>query len=168
MWSLKPWPVVLQLGGREFEIPAMSAADWLAYLMQPVPDIDGLVLDFLGGVEDLIYAGAVGVEDLEELMLDVVSTVCARPWWVALRQTKVARDAWPVLGPKLLERIDLERVSIAAFLDVLLTITLESMDPKDVAMFVLKLEAVPLELAQDEPLPIETLEMDRGSFLSMR
>jgi hypothetical protein len=168
VWSLKPWPAVVWLGNREFELPAMPAADWLAYLMQPVPDVDGLVLDFFGDVDDLIYAGKVQVEDLDEAILELISTVCARPWWVALRQVKVARDAWPVLGPKLLERVDLERVSIAAFLDVLLTVTLESMDPKDVTMFVLRLEAVPVELAQDQPAPIESMEMDRGSFLSMQ
>jgi hypothetical protein len=159
---------VVRLGDQEFEIPAMAAADWLAYLMQPIPDVDGLILDFLEEAEDLVYAGKVPVEDLYGVVLDLISAVCARPWWVALRQVGVARNSWPVLGPKLLERIDLERVSIAAFLDVLLTVTLESMDPKDMAMFVLRLEAVPVELAQDQPAPIESMEMDRGSFLSMQ
>lgn len=168
VWSLKPWPAVVRLGGREFEIPAMAAADWLGYLMQPVPDVDGLILDFFDEAEGLLYAGKVQVEDLYDLVLDLISMVCGRPWWVALRQIGVARSSWHVLGPKLLERVDLERISIAAFLDVLMTVTLESMDPKDVAMFVLKLEAVPAELAQGQPAPIESMEMDRGAFLSMQ
>ena len=168
VWSLKPWPAMVLLDSKEFEVPAMSAADWLAYLMQPIPDIDGLILDFLGGSEDLLYSGKITIEELYDASLDLVSMVCARPWWVALRQINVARNSWHVLGPKLLERIDLERVSIAAFLDVLLIVTLESMDPKDTAMFILKLEAMPAELAKEQPAPIDSMEMDRGTFLSMQ
>lgn len=168
MWSLKPWPAVVLLGGREFTIPAMGAADWLAYLMQSSPDVDGLILDFLGGTDELLYTGKITIEELYEAALNLISTVCARPWWVALRQTSVARGAWQVLGPKMLERVDFERVSIAAFLDVLLVVTLENIDPKSVAMFVLKLEAVPSEVAAEQPIPIDSMEMDRGAFLSLQ
>jgi hypothetical protein len=136
--------------------------------MQPLPDIDGLILDFLGDSDDLLYAGRITLEQLYEAVLDLVSTVCARPWWVALRQISVARSGWNVLGPKMLERVDFEHVSIAAFLDVLLVVTLESMDPKSTAMFVLKLEAVPAEQAAEQPAPIDSMEMDRSAFLSMQ
>lgn len=168
VWSLKPWPAVVLLGGREFDIPAMAAADWLAYLMQPSPDLDGLILDLLGSSEELLYADEITVEELYEAALSLISTVCARPWWVALRQTSVARNSWHVLGPKMLERIDFERVSIAAFLDILLVVTLESIDPKSVTMFVMKLEAVPAEAAAEQPAPIDSMEMDRGVFLSLQ
>jgi hypothetical protein len=156
------------LGAQEFEVPAMPAADWLAYLMQSLPDVDGLILDFFNESEELLYAGKIEIEELYEAVLDLISTVCARPWWVALRQINVARNAWHVLGPKMLERVDFERVSIAAFLDVLLIVTLESMDPKDTAMFVLKLEMVPPELVKEQSAPIDSMEMSRGAFLSMQ
>jgi hypothetical protein len=168
VWSLKPWPAVVLVGAHEFTVPAMAAADWLGYLMQETPDVDGLILDFFGKGEDLLYAGRLTIEDLYEVVLDLISTVCARPWWVALRQITVARGAWHVLGPKMLERIDLEHVSIAAFLDVLLAVTLENMDPKDMAMFILKLEALPPELASEQPALIDSMEMNRGAFLSMQ
>lgn len=146
----------------------MGAADWLGYLMQATPDIDGLILDFFGNVEELIYAEKVTVDELYEATFDLISTVCARPWWMALRQIRVARSAWHVLGPKMLERVDIDRISIAAFLDVLMVVTLESMDPKDTTMFILKLEAPPVEAAADQPAPIDSMEMDRGTFLSMQ
>jgi hypothetical protein len=168
VWSLKPWPATVLLGAVEFTIPAMAAADWLAYLMQPAPDIDGMILDLFDGGEELLYTEKVTVEDLYETCLELVAMVCARPWWVALRQINIARSSWHILGPKLLERVDLERVSIAAFLDVLLVVTLESMEPKETAMFILKLEAVPAELATEQPAPIDSMEMDRGAFLSMQ
>jgi hypothetical protein len=159
---------VVLLGGQEFTVAALGAADWLAYLMQPVPDLDGLILDLLSEADELLYAEKITVEELYEAALDLISTVCARPWWMALRQINIARSSWHVLGPKMLERIDLERVSIAAFLDVLLVVTLDSMDPKDTAMFVLRLETPPIELAGDQPAPIDSMEMDRGAFLSMQ
>lgn len=168
MWSLKPWPATVLLGAREFEIPAMAAADWLAYLMQAAPDVDGLIIDLFDDAEKMLYAGSITIEQLYEAVLDLIATVCARPWWVALRQINVARNAWHVLGPKILERVDLEHVSISAFLDVLLVVTLESMDPKDTAMFVLKLEAVPTEVGKEQPAPIDSMEMNRGTFLSMQ
>lgn len=168
VWSVRPWPAVVRLGGEELEVAAMPAADWLAYLMQPMPDVDGLVLDLLGDGEALLYDEKVTVEELYETVLDLISTVCARPWWVALRQINVARTSWHVLGPKLLERVDFERVSIAAFLDVLLVVTLESMEPKDTAMFVLRLEAPPPEVAKDTVAPIDSMEMDRAAFLSLQ
>lgn len=167
VWSLKPWPATVLLGVQEFTVPALTAADWLSYLMAPIPDIDGIVLDLLDGSEELIYAETITVEEVYEACLDLIATVCARPWWVALRQINVARGGWHVIGPKMLERVDFERVSIAAWLDILLVVTLESMDPKDTAMFVLKLEAVPAELAEDAPAPLDSMEMDRGSFLSL-
>jgi hypothetical protein len=168
VWSLKPWPATVLLGAQEFTVPAMGAADWLAYLMQAAPDFDGLILDFFGETEEMLYAGKVSVDDLYETILDLISTVCARPWWVALRQISVARGAWHVLGPKMLAQLDFERVSIAAFLDVLMVVTLESMDVKDTTMFVLKLEAPPVEVGAEVAAPIDSMEMDRGAFLSMQ
>lgn len=144
----------------------MPAADWLAYLMQPTPDVDGMILDLLPNTEDLLYAGTISVDDLYEGVLDLISTVCARPWWVALRQISIARDSWQVLGPQLLEKLDFEHVSIAAWLDVLLVTIINSMDPKDVTMFTSQLEAVPAEVRGDTT-PMEELEMDRNAFLSM-
>lgn len=146
----------------------MSAVEWLAYLMQPQPDVDGMILDLLPDSEDMLFDGLIDLEDLYDVILDLVSTVCARPWWVALRQINVAHDNWHVLGPQMLETIDAGSVSIAAWLDVLLIKTLNSMDPKDTTLFTSRLEAPPAKVAADLGPPIETMEMDRGAFLSMQ
>ena len=34
IWSLKPWPVVVEMHGVTLEIPALPAVDWLVVLMQ--------------------------------------------------------------------------------------------------------------------------------------
>jgi hypothetical protein len=168
IWSLQPWPVTVTLGGEDIRIPAMSAVEWLAYLMQPQPDIDGMILDLLPDSEDMLFDGRIDLEELYDITLDLVATVCARPWWIALRQIQIACDSWHVLGPQMLESVDAQLLSIAAWLDVLLVKTLGSMDPKDTTMFVSRLEAPPASLRTQMAPPIEEMEMDRGSFLSMQ
>ena len=168
IWSLRCWPLQVTLGVKVIDIPALSAVEWLAYLMQPQLDIDGMILDLLPDGEDMLFNGNIDLEELYDIMLDIIATVCARPWWVALRQVAVARDNWHVLGPLMLEAMDAQSSSIAGWLDVLMAKTLSSMDPKDVTMFTSRLEAPPIELQERMGPPIEEMEMDRGSFLSMQ
>lgn len=144
----------------------MSAVEWLAYLMQPEPDVDGLILDLLPEVDELLIEERIDMEGVYDLVLDLISTVCARAWWVALRQIHIARDSWHVLGPQMLESVDASHVSIAAWLDILLMKTLSSMDPKETTLFTSRLEAPPPSV-QAAKEPMEEMEMDRGAFLSM-
>jgi hypothetical protein len=147
----------------EYDIPALSAADWLAYLMQPQPDIDGLILDLLPASEELLYSSRLTLEDLYETCLNLIATISARRWWIAMRLISVARDSWHVLGPQMLRKVDVERVSLAGWLDILTVVTLESMDPKDTTMFTMRLEAPPVDI---ESAP-EEMEMSRDAFLSL-
>lgn len=127
-----------------------------------------MILDLLPNSEEMLFDGKITLEELYDTVLELIATVCARPWWVALRQVNIARDSWNVLGPQMLEAVDVQHVSIAAWLDILLMKTLTSMDPKDTTMFTSRLEAPPAEIqAKMAPL-IEEMEMDRGSFLSMQ
>jgi hypothetical protein len=128
--------------------------------------MDGLVLDFFPDGEERLFSGQISLEELYEAMLELISSVCARSWWIALRQIGVARNSWHVLGPIMLQTVDVTQVSIAGWLDVLLVKTLEAMDPKETTMFTSKLEAPPPSEQKSEPM--EELEMDRGAFLSMR
>lgn len=165
IWSLRPWPVILHLVGEDYDIPALPAADWLAYLMQPEPDFDGILEDYVPDIEDLLVDGDVGLDEAYEVLLDLVGLVSSRPWWVALRLVKVAMQSWDVLGPDLIKRgVDADRHSLAAWLDVLLVSALNNMEPKDTTMFLLKLEADPRKATSD---PMDDMEMDRSAFLAM-
>lgn len=156
---------MVTVADREYEIPAMSAVDWLTYLMQPQPDIDGIILDLFPDSEELLFAEQIELEELYDIVLDLIAAVCARPWWVALRQINIARVSWNVLGPMMMESVDATQVSIAGWLDILLVKTLSAMDPKETTMWTSKLEAPPPSEQPAEPM--EAMEMDRGSFLSM-
>jgi len=166
VWSLRPWPVTVTFAGKDFEIPALFAADWLAYLLQPVPDLDGLINDLLPGAEDLLYDLELDPDQLYEICLELIGMVSARPWWVVFRQITVAAHSWHILGAEMaLAHIDATKVSLALWLDTLLVLTIRAMDPKDVTMFVMKLEAVPADVPGTPP--VEEMEMSRDSFLSL-
>lgn len=164
IWSLKSWPVVLSIGGRDWEIPAASAADWLSVLMPSPVDLDEIIMTMVVNGESLLFDESVGGE-LENVMLDVISLVSGRPWWQTLRMIAVAVNNWNVLGGEMLYRgIIPDQVSLSQWLDVLLLVTIRSMDPKDVTMFTLQLENPPVEVVDSVA---EEMEMSRDQFLSM-
>lgn len=167
--SLRPWPVVITVGGEEFTIPALPAADWLAALMSEAFSLDDLFPGLLDD-EDHDRAVAVLLSDMHELeqfhrlTLDIVELASGRSWWVALRLIGAAVGSWDVIGAELiLKQVDPERLSLAAWLDAVLLVMLRSMEEKDITMFTLKLEAPPPE-AQEEA---EEMTMSREAFASM-
>lgn len=159
--------MVLELAGETYEIPAMPATDWLLYLMQEQPDIEGLVNEWIPDLGELLLDEVVTLGEVDDLILETLSTVSARPWYVALRLISVARVSWDVLGPEMIRRVDPERHSLAAWLDVLLIQILNSMEPKDTTMFTMRLEAKPNAPGSTGVVPLEEMEMDRGAFLAM-
>lgn len=164
IWSLKSWPVTLEIAGQDWLIPAASAADWLSVLMPNPVDLDEMVRVMVVDGESLLFDESIGTE-LEELCLDVISMVSGRPWWQALRLISVAVANWNVLGGEMLYRgIIPDQVSLSQWLDVLLLVTLRSMDPKDVMMFTLQLENPPVDVIDVEA---DEMEMSRDQFLSM-
>ena len=164
IWSLRPWPIVLAVGGRDFDVPAMVATDWLVYLMADPMDIDGLIEEIIPDLDKAIYELEIDLGEAYFACLDLITTVAARSWWIAARLVYIAAQSWHVIGPKLIDRgADPNTLSLAAWLDVLLVTVLDNMDPKDTTMFVMKLEAAPAT----ESAPEEEMEMDRDAFLSM-
>lgn len=162
--SLRPWPVVITMNGDTYEIPALPAADWLQVLMQESPDLEGILMELCPNGAKLLFDDSVGQEELWDVLLDVVENVSGRHWWIALRLINVCRASWNVLGAEMFYRgVDPTRLSLAAWLDAMLLIIIRAMEPKDVAMFTLKLEAVP---AGEESDP-EEMEMSQDQFLSM-
>lgn len=165
IWSLQPWPLTVELRDQEYEIPAMSAVGWLAYLLQPTPDLDGMIMDFFPDLDELLISGYVDLEEVYETILEIIATVTARPWWVTLRLISVVYQSWQVLGPIMLKAVDASELSIAGWLDVLTVEVLNAMDPKDTMMFTSKLESPPPSERPAEPM--DEMEMDQRAFLSM-
>lgn len=168
--SLRPFPILVEVGQIEVEIPAMSAAEWLTVLMVEKVEIDDVFPGLLGQedtdrVEDVIIAGELDLVSFRDIILGVIETASARNWWVALRLIEVVRSSWDVIGAQMVSRgVDAVTLSLSAWLDIALLTVLKEMDPKDVTMFTMRLEAPPLEESAEVA---EELEMSRGSFMAM-
>lgn len=171
VWSLRPWPTLLSLGGQEFQVPALSAADWIPAILDMQEDTLSLLTALLAEEDmerltDLMFTGSVESEDLFTLCTDLLTTVGARPWWITVRLITVAQQHWDTLGAEMmLKGIDAATLSLSGWLDVFLLVLLRMMDPKEVTMFTMKLEMVPPEFA--DKIPEEELEISRDAFLSM-
>jgi hypothetical protein len=167
--SLCPFPVEVDVAGLHLLVPAMPASEWLSVLMSEDLDLSDVFPGLLNGadtdaLEDKILEGHLDIGDLEETILGIIETVSARHWWVTLRLIETARTSWDVLGGELgLRGVDPTHVSLSHWLDILLLVTIRSMDPKDVQMFSLRLEAPPPEVQVDEA----EMEMSESSFMAM-
>jgi len=166
--SMRPWPVVVTCCGRDVEIPALAAVDWLVILAAPEPHLDDIFPGLLepedaDWVEEQILAGKLGLSDFQDLLYGIVETASARKWWVTLRLVDLARRSWDAIGAEMLLRgVDAAVVSLSAWLDILLITVLRNMDPKDITMFTMRLEAPPE--GEQEP---EEMEMSRSAFMAL-
>lgn len=166
--ALRPWPITVTIGDHEIVVPALPAADWLSVLMAESINLED-VFPGLAGAEDLVddalFDGVIGLDELYQLGRDVVAVASARPWYVAIRLSQFAYHSWHYLGGDMvLAGVDADRVSFAAWLDALHHVTLQNMDPKNITMFHSQLELPPPE---ERAEVMEQLEMDRGQFMGM-
>lgn len=141
VWSLAPWPVTFDHRGRDYTIPALSAAEWLRVLMDPEAIYDNLFLELLPEPMDLLFDEDL---DLEELGHSVLSEVCGRPWYIAIRLIYLVRDHWNILGADMLRRgIKPTDYSISGWLDVALLTLLNHLKREDQPRVMAELEMPP-------------------------
>jgi hypothetical protein len=166
--SLCPLPLAVSTNEGDYEIPAMTAAEWLSVLMVENLSLDDIFPGLLSPdeveqVEEEIILGSLGIEELNQLVIDIIETISARPWWVTMRLVEVARGSWDMLGAEMgMRGIDATRVSLSLWLDMLLLVAVKNMEQKDVQMFMLKLESPPPGVQSQEEL-----EMSPEQFMAL-
>lgn len=169
IWSLRIWPVTFTVAGQDFTTVEMSAAGWLELFLDN--DIDALgILDTLlfqddaERLRDIMWEDTFTVSDLNDLLLEVISAVTGRPWWISLKLISVMRSNWDFLGAELaLQGVRADTISIAAWLDVALLTVLRNIDPEKATMFTSQLEMPPPGITI-EP---ESMEISAEHFMSM-
>jgi hypothetical protein len=169
VWSLKPWPAELHLDGETWEFPAAAAVEWLSVLMQEEPDLDQVLMDMCPRGLELLFRDTVEPEVLYRGVLELIEVVAARRWWITLRLISVVRANWHVLGPEMITSgVDPQVLSLAAWLDAMTVLVIQAMDPKEVGLFVSRLELPPPSEVAAEMDRVEEFTMSREQFLSMR
>lgn len=171
VWSLHPWDLSVRVAGRDFTIPAMAAHEWLAILMPDDLDPDDVFPGLVDGdpesVREYLFQammdGIVTHETVERVAFDVIEAVSGRPWWIALRLIGLASQNWSVLGVEMLTAVDVAKMSLSGWLDVLFVRMLQQFDESHVAMFLSRLELPPEDHRSDAAEP----EMAEDAFMAM-
>jgi hypothetical protein len=130
--------------------------------MDPESVFDSIFLELLPEPMDLLFDEEL---DLVELGRSVISEVCGRPWYIAIRLIYLVRDNWNVLGADMLRRgIRPTDYSISGWLDVALLTFLHHVKQEERTLLMSQLEMPPadeVEQVQGE------LEMTHDQFLSL-
>lgn len=161
--SLCPWPVTFTVQGRDYDIPALPAAQWLRVLMTEDATVEDVFLELVPeGVTLLLEEqGDWDVEDLAKQIIDLAS---GRHWYIAMRLINVVRVNWNVVGATMLMKgVDATRLSLSGWLDIALLMVLQHMEKKDTSMFLAQLEIPP----EGEGAPGEEMEMTADAFMAM-
>jgi hypothetical protein len=116
--SMRCWAITMDLGGREFEIPALPAVDWWPVLTSVQPR---QVLDLLpssSDLDELILDGKLSAADLGEACVDAIEEATGRSLHVSLVLALAADGNWPTIGGHLAQiGLRWDVVSIGAALD---------------------------------------------------
>ncbi len=125
---------------------------------------DDVFLELMPDGLDFVLKFDLDPFQMNDLVLDILEEVSARHWWVATRLIGCVTQAWDVIGADAtLQGVDAGRLSLAAWLDVMLMLIVQRLKPDAVAMFSAQLEAPPV----GEELPVEEMTMTESQFLSM-
>jgi hypothetical protein len=161
--------VHIAVGKEDVEIPALPACDWLAILMVEELNLDDIFPGLLKEgdsriVEEMILDGHLSLEEYEAIIFDIIETVSSRSWWVAIRLIETVRTSWDTIGAEMtLRGINAAQVSLSSWLDVALLTIIRSLEPKEVQMWCMRLEAPPANEKIDE----SAMEMSPSQFMAM-
>lgn len=156
------------VGGREYEIPALPAVDWLEVVMRSDWQLDDIFLELMPGGVELLVSGDLDPLDTDALVMDILEEVSARRWWVTLRLIGILTDVWDVMGPEAtFHHVDAEKLSLAAWLDAMLVLLMRRIKDDQTPMFVAQLEMPPVGLEGAVEEMAAELEMSESQFLSM-
>jgi hypothetical protein len=100
------WGANVSLGGKQFRVPSLDAAAWLEILMAETVDFEALFPGLAGPeavleVNQMLLAGDITSEDLEQAILDMLESVAGRVWWITLRLCYALRKNWESVGGEL-------------------------------------------------------------------
>lgn len=158
--SLAPSPVEVEITGHEFVIPAAPAAVWLRIFLDDRPNVD-MILPGMAGREcrTVIYRGLMNrtftVKEWQDMICEVIEVVSGRRWWQAMNFINGMKDPdnWQsIFGHLTLRGVDVNTVSLAAWLDAAYALVTESMSKEDRIKFELAIDTVPDGVSPEEAI----------------
>jgi hypothetical protein len=120
--SMRCWAITVELGGHEFEIPAMPAVDWWPILtsVQPRKVLDLLKSTDEADLDGMLLDGELTAEEIGQACTDAIEEATGRSLHVSLVLALAADGNWPTIGGHLAQiGLRWDVVSIGAALDAI-------------------------------------------------
>jgi len=104
--SLSRDPIVFDLRGKRFTVPAMAASNWLTLLLKDRLSLTDIIPGLLSEEEQDevnlgVIDGSVTIEEITTIAEDVLSVASGRDWWVTVRLVTIAKMNWDIIGGEL-------------------------------------------------------------------
>lgn len=128
-------PVLVELGGREYRIPALPAAAWMLTLLEKgwADIVPGMCEGDLEALHDAIADGDVPPDECERAAQDAVTAAAGCDWWVAVKLIHSAAGDPAAWGELRTSGLDVGVAPLGAALVALYRIYTRDKDRKDVA-----------------------------------
>lgn len=144
--SMRCWAITVELAGREFEIPALPAADWWPIIVDadPLGAFDLLKSTSEAEAFDLDTAlldGTITGADLGEALMDAIEEATGRSFHASFVLATVAASQWPIIGGELAQRgFRWDVQPIGAALDAIYAMVMANLEEKNREKFLALLE----------------------------
>lgn len=152
--ALKRSPVVVELGGREYTIPPIAAADWFVAILggRPLPILPGLLADDeQEELSDALAFGEVGLDEVVAASRDALEVASGWRWWEADRLIRSAGEQWATIGGKLAQYgVDLTALPLGAALNVIWTLAQRGLNEQQRQQLAFQLSTPPAGLDEAE------------------
>jgi hypothetical protein len=164
--SLGATDIEVEVAGRDFVIPAAPAAAWLRIFLSPDANMDHILPGMAGpGCRAHLYRalllGTFSIDEWKQLLWGIIEVVSGRRWWQAMNLINSMKEPgnWEsVFGHLLLRGIDVERVSLAAWLDATYALVTENMEKDDRIKFQLAIDTVPEDVSAEDAIDADEQE----------
>jgi hypothetical protein len=155
--SLRVWAVTVELGGREYTIPALPAADWVVAVLNAEEEVFPVLAllpedDYEEIKERALLDLAISFEEVAEVSKDALEAVSGWRWWSAETLIHSAAVEWRLISGEMTKRgLDPARLPLGAWLNGLYAMATENLDKSERMNFDMRIDRPPVNaMAKEE------------------
>lgn len=167
---LGPRQTAIEFLGREWLVPALSAADWLEIIwtepFSPEEIFPGMVNDpeLDDAISEALFVDDFDPDSVGEVAMEMIEAASGYRWWFTLKLCTTMRVSWSRIGGMLvLAGVDPNRVTLGSWCSAALALLAEHVRPKEYAKLLFDLNMAPPGYEASEE---EEMVMDEAEFMA--